>query len=137
MLKACQYCGRIHDKRADCSAKRKTLAERDAIQRERNERITKFRSSGVWRRKANAIRSRDKDTCLVCLDEIRRTLQRSGSLAGNEVHHITPVSDNYDLRLEDKNLITLCREHHEQAESGDLSAAYLRSLVSASASADR
>lgn len=137
MLKACQYCGRIHDKRVACSAKRRTMAERDAIQRERSERNRSFRSSGVWRRKAAAIRKRDKDTCLVCLDELRRTYHHSGSLSGTEVHHITPLSDNFDLRLEDENLITLCRDHHEQAESGGLSADYLRALVSASISADR
>lgn len=129
MLKACHYCGRIHDKRVACSAKRRTIAERDAIQRERSERNRSFRSSGVWRRKAKAIKQRDNNTCLVCLDEIRKSFQRSGELAGSEVHHITSLAKDFDLRLDDDNLITLCRSHHEQAEAGELAPEYLMELV--------
>ena len=130
MLKACQYCGRIHDKRVDCAAKRRTIAERDAIQRERSERIRRFRSSGVWQRKAKAIKHRDNDTCLVCLDEFRTLFQRSGELIGSEVHHIVPLAEDFEMRLDDENLITLCRTHHEQAEAGELAPEYLRALVS-------
>jgi predicted restriction endonuclease len=34
-----------------------------------------------------------------------------------EVHHIIPVKEDYDRRLDGDNLISLCREHHEAAEA--------------------
>ena len=132
MLKACQYCGRIHDKKFDCSAKLKTLRERDEIQRGREGEIRSFRSSAAWRRKAAAIRRRDKGLCLICKDELDRLGVKSGSLFGAEVHHITPLVKDFEQRLDDDNLITLCRTHHEEAEAGEYKPDYLRGLARAS-----
>lgn len=36
---------------------------------------------------------------------------------GLSVHHIIKVIERPDLVMSDSNLITLCREHHEQAEA--------------------
>lgn len=132
MLKACQYCGRVHDKKYICASRHKIMLERDARQRERSERIRRFRSSGAWQRKSEAIRSRDEDTCLVCRAEIDRALHCSGELTGAEVHHIVSLTNDFELRLEDDNLITLCRSHHEQAEAGEIDVNYLISLAAAS-----
>ena len=132
MLKACQYCGRVHDKRYVCASRHKIMLERDARQRERSERICRFRSSGAWQRKSEAIRSRDEDTCLVCRNEIERVFQCTGELTGSEVHHIVPLAVDYDKRLDDDNLITLCRTHHESAEAGEIDVNYLISLAAAS-----
>ena len=33
---------------------------------------------------------------------------------GKEVHHIEPISENWDKRLEYDNLLLLCSEHHNQ-----------------------
>ncbi|MBR6968520.1 MAG: HNH endonuclease [Ruminococcus sp.] len=131
MLKACQYCGRIHGKKYDCAAKLRTLRERDAIQRERDEIIRSFRSSSAWRKKSEAIRSRDSGLCLICKDEFARFGGKNGALYGTEVHHIVSIANDYDKRLEDDNLITLCRFHHEEAEAGEYSLEYLEKLVSA------
>ncbi len=135
MLKACQYCGRIHSKKTDCPAKIRTLRERDAIQRERESEIRSFRSSGAWKRKAKAIIRRDKGLCLVCRAELDSLGRCTGTLIGAEVHHIVPLSVDFSARLDDDNLITLCRVHHEDAERGDIPAEYLKGLVRA-ASAD-
>ena len=35
-----------------------------------------------------------------------------------EVHHIVSLKQDYNRRLDDDNLISLCREHHEAAEVG-------------------
>ena len=129
MLKACQYCGRVHSKKLDCDRKIKTLRERDAIQREREDKIRSFRSSSAWKKKADAIRSRDSGLCLVCKDELRRFGGKNGALIGEDVHHITPLAIDYDRRLDDGNLITLCRFHHEEAEAGEYSPEYLVKLV--------
>jgi 5-methylcytosine-specific restriction protein A len=45
-----------------------------------------------------------------------------------EVHHIVPVSEDWDLRFDWSNLITLCRCHHELAESGALGRCALQKL---------
>ena len=131
MLKACQYCGRIHDKRYDCTAKLRTFRERDAEQRERDSKIRTFRSSSAWKKKAEAIRSRDSGLCLICKDEFERFGAKNGALFGVEVHHIVSLVNDFDMRLEDSNLITLCRFHHEEAEAGEYKPEYLKSLVCA------
>ncbi len=46
-----------------------------------------------------------------------------------QVHHITPLAEDYDKRLDDDNLISLCPLHHEAAEKGDISADMLRTLA--------
>nr|MDP5197191.1 HNH endonuclease [Neobacillus sp. 179.-C4.2 HS] len=37
-----------------------------------------------------------------------------------EVHHIVPLIEAWDKRLEDSNLISLCAYHHKMAESGQI-----------------
>ena len=36
------------------------------------------------------------------------------------MHHIVPLVEDYEKRLDDDNLITLCSRHHEMAEKGDI-----------------
>lgn len=47
-----------------------------------------------------------------------------------EAHHIVPIEEDYELRLEDDNLITLCAAHHRLADAGKISRDYLRELIS-------
>ena len=42
-----------------------------------------------------------------------------------EVHHIVGLRNDYNKRLDNDNLITLCREHHEMAEAGKIDASWL------------
>jgi len=37
-----------------------------------------------------------------------------------EVHHIIPIEEDWDKRLDDDNLITLSEEYHEKAERGEI-----------------
>ena len=110
MLVTCQYCGRIHQKSFDCgkkpSYKKVTY-------------IDKFRWSRTWKDKAKQIKERDKYLCQACIRNMKGTV----NLYTHErlsVHHIVPISEDYDKRLDDDNLITLCSVHHELAESGEL-----------------
>ena len=66
-------------------------------------------------RKAAEILERDYHCCRVCLS--------AGIINSNDlsVHHIIPLKDDYDRRLDNDNLITLCRYHHEAAERGHIS----------------
>ena len=114
MLKACPYCGRIHDKQFDCG-KRPTFG--------RYQQQDAFRSTQAWQRKRAWIRERDMHLCRWCL-----TLGRL-SYTNLSVHHIEPLHEAWGERLEDSNLITLCSPCHEQAEAGKISRAALHELT--------
>ena len=66
---------------------------------------------------------RDFNCCRVCANV--------GVICAQDlsVHHIIPLAVDYERRLDDDNLITLCRYHHEQAERGAIKAAELRRLA--------
>ena len=46
-----------------------------------------------------------------------------------QVHHIEPLEERFDLRLDDGNLVTLCSMHHRMAEDGDIPRDYLHDLA--------
>lgn len=46
-----------------------------------------------------------------------------------QVHHIEPLEEREDLRLEEDNLITLCIQHHSMADNGKIPRALLHSLT--------
>ena len=70
------------------------------------------------------IRQRDRYMCVYCWqhDHVITT-------ADLEVHHIVPIDTDYDKRLDEENLITLCRYHHELAEQGSIDSSTLMSMV--------
>ena len=49
-----------------------------------------------------------------------------------EVHHIIPIEEDDDRKLDDDNLITVCRVHHEQCENGRISREKQKELVTES-----
>lgn len=104
-LRSCPYCGRIHPKGFDCG-KRPIYAPKGTASQ-------KFRKTQRWKDKSLQIRERDHFMCVYCMQHDKRV-----NTADIEVHHIIPINVDYDRRLDDDNLISLCREHHEQAESG-------------------
>ena len=136
MLKTCPTCGKLHriDEICPIRQQRRTeylkkinrnrKAERNSEKSERNSEADHFRNTKKWQRKRKQILSRDLCMCRVCF--LLENKITTGSL---NVHHIEPLSNNFDKRLDDKNLITLCRFHHEKAESGEISADTLRGLI--------
>lgn len=121
MKKACPYCGGIHDRNHNCEKKpeilNRTLCKEDI-----------FRWSYDWKMKREYIKRRDNYLCLACLNNVTGTVRR----LNNEelsVHHIVPVRTDWELRLDEKNLITLCRKHHEMAEKGQISAEILLKIL--------
>lgn len=108
MLKSCSRCGRVHE-RGPCPInppKYKRNYERSDIRR--------FRSSPAWRSLAERVRARDDNLCQACLHSqpMRLTTQ------GLSVHHVVPIAESWDARLDEDNAITLCAEHHRLAEQG-------------------
>ena len=111
MLKSCPYCGRIHDSRIDCGAK--------PVRRSKVSKKDKFRSSRQWQAKRQEIKQRDRYLCQVCIRGLYGVGVRYYH-EGLEVHHAVPLEEDYELRLADGNLLTLCQRHHEMAESGEI-----------------
>lgn len=114
MKRYCTICHSIHEGR--CSRPREYRGTR-------NSQADKFRNTQSWRRKAAVILDRDYHCCRVCA--------RAGVICTQDlsVHHIIPLARDYDKRLDDDNLITLCRYHHEQAECGIIKPCELHRLA--------
>lgn len=107
MKAVCKYCGKIHEKSFDCGKKPQP--------KKKYNNKESFRWSNDWKKKRNDIRDRDNHLCRWCLVNGRITYKDLS------VHHITPLEEDYERRLDDDNLITLCDRCHEDAESGKIS----------------
>ena len=116
-LISCARCGRIHPW-GQCPVPKpvRRSGEKTAIQ--------KWRSSAQWQHKAAQILERDAHLCKMCLADGTITS------TGLSVHHIIPIAQAEDRRLEDGNLITLCRRHHDMVEGDERYVAVLHRLAS-------
>ena len=113
MLRACSYCGFVHDEHYVCDNKRKALKKRQTRQR-------KVRSASRWTTVRNRVLHRDKAMCQCCLaEEIGTKRKYNGDFL--EVHHITPIEEDESRSYDEDNLLTVCRYHHELCESGKIS----------------
>lgn len=117
MKKSCKYCGRIHDISYICPERPKKKWRRNKQTRDR------FRSTAAWQGMRDSIKFRDMNFCQICLREGKYISH------GLEVHHITPLAEDYDMRLCRTNLITLCSMHHKQADAGEIPAEELRAIA--------
>lgn len=70
-----------------------------------------MRNKQAWRRVKLDANTRDRMMCVLCLREGRLTYD------GLETHHIVPLSIDPERAYDVDNLVTLCRAHHEWAES--------------------
>jgi 5-methylcytosine-specific restriction enzyme A len=120
MLRSCSHCGRIHDRKYQCPMKPKRIYTVTYID--------KFRWTSAWRKKRKLINARDKHLCQVCIRELHNT-QLKYNFTNIEVHHIVPIAKDWDKRLDDDNLISLCKYHHEMAERGEISKDELFEIV--------
>lgn len=120
MLKACPYCGRVHDSRFHCGEKPVRIKKRTGN--------SGFRSTNAWTKKSLEIRERDCFLCQCCLRNYEGTV-RELNYADIEVHHIEPLETSWELRLDNGNLISLCRLHHEMAEEGRIQRQQLHEMA--------
>lgn len=76
---------------------------------EEERRLQQFYNSTEWRKKRQEIIERARGMCEVCwaCGLIRE---------GKEVHHIVKLRDDWNLRLNNNNLILLCTSCHHQIE---------------------
>ena len=114
----CTICGKIHDINKVCKRKSKKT----------DKEANTFRKTNKWTEKSKSIRRRDNYLCQVCLLNKYDTNYKY-TYKELEVHHIVPIEEDYDKRLDSENLITLCRYHHELAEKGTIPKEELQELV--------
>lgn len=119
MLKSCSYCGRIHDSKYVCPQKEQSKLGRQSQRSKENKRIYDFHRSHKWKNKSLDIRERDNYCCQVCIRELYNP-DRQFETENLSVHHIVPIAEDWESRLDDTNLITLCARHHEMAERGTI-----------------
>jgi 5-methylcytosine-specific restriction enzyme A len=115
---SCPYCGGMHERGAVCPKKPKRryrYEDREAY---------KVHRSNRWTELSLDVRKRDAFLCVYCLRHDNHLNNQ-----GIEVHHIRPIKDNSDRAYDRSNLISLCREHHEQAEKGLIDVASLERMV--------
>ena len=115
MLKSCKYCGKIHDSKTVCDFK--------PVAVKKDSKANRFRKTNLWKEKSMEIRRRDNFLCQVCLKENIFNYQNL------QVHHIISIERNFDKRLDNDNLITLCSKHHKQAENQEIKAEELLKIV--------
>ena len=111
MLKSCKYCMRIHDSKYDCGKKPQR-------KKERTDKV-KFRSSAAWQHKVEEILERDLRLCQVCIRNLYETVQQY-TYDNIEIHHAVRIEEDYEKRLDNNILISICEHHHEMAESNKI-----------------
>lgn len=111
MLKSCKYCGRIHDSKFDCG--RKPIRKKEGNNKDR------FRWTQAWQKKREEIKQRDNYLCQICIRKLYDTVDQY-NYDDLECHHAVPLEEDFDKRLDNGNLITICGTHHEQAECGEI-----------------
>ena len=116
----CARCG-IVNRGHRCPYKTYTKKNKDS-------KADKFRKTKAWTNKSIEVRQRDKYLCQVCINNLYNTIN-TYNYDKLEVHHITPVEEDYNKRLDNDNLITLCNYHHKMAEHGDIPREELYRLI--------
>jgi 5-methylcytosine-specific restriction protein A len=118
MLVSCRYCSAFHKRGEQC----KNRPKHTNYKKETNA-ITRFRSSRLWQKKRHEIKVRDKFLCQAC--------KKNGLYQFNklEVHHIIPISQSWNKRLKNNNLITLCHLCHKQADNNEISIDLLKEIT--------
>lgn len=120
MLRSCQYCGRIHDSKYICRYKTR-----------RNKRTTdadRFRWTSLWQRKREEIKERDLYLCQICIRELYNTINKYNT-EELEVHHNIPINEDYNKRLDNDNLLTVCHYHHEMCEKKEISREEIQRII--------
>ena len=114
-IKTCAACGKvigINQRRcASCDASRVgwVSPRQKQYDKKREPEEVKFRRSRQWRMTRDYIMQRDGYLCQECRKHGRYTI-------ASEVHHIVPLWQDRDKRLDDDNLISLCRRCHVRME---------------------
>ena len=120
MLISCQYCGKIHDRKYICDKRPKRKKEISEADR--------FRRTNRWQKKREEIKKRDLNLCQICIRELYNTRNKYNT-KDLSVHHNVPINENYDKRLDNDNLLTVCDYHHKMCEKGEISRKIVQKII--------
>ena len=120
MYKTCKMCGVVPEDHI--------CPHRKSRQKSGDRQSDRFRKTKAWTNKSIEIRQRDRYLCQVCLLNLYNTLSFL-NYKTVEVHHITPINEDYNRRLDNDNLISLCSYHHKMADKGQIPRAELYEIV--------
>lgn len=98
---------RIHDSKIDCGKKPKRTKQGNNKDR--------FRWTAAWQRKREEIKQRDNYLCQICIRQLYETTDKY-TYDSLEVHHAVTLEEDFDRRLDNDNLLTMCKRHHKMAE---------------------
>ena len=116
----CKYCG-IVNRGHICPHRKKRI-------KKGNKQSDAFRKTKAWTNKSIEIRKRDRYLCQMCLRNLYNTLDFL-NFKMVDVHHITSLEEDYNRRLDNDNLISLCRYHHKMADDGKIPKKVLCDIV--------
>lgn len=74
--------------------------------------VDPFYRTNAWRVVRELALQRDLGMCQDCLREYQRG-ERDNVRPATMVHHIRPIRECWEKRLELENLVSLCDKHHE------------------------
>lgn len=116
----CSKCKSIHEKGVGCDKKDNPLLDKDDHTKKRHTKtyaemneeelmLQKFYNSKAWRKKREEVMGKSNGLCVICflVGRIKNAVA---------VHHIKKLRTHYHLRLDDNNLIAVCRSCHEMIE---------------------
>lgn len=119
MLKTCKYCGIVPYNHI-CPNKTKKEKETTDIDR--------FRWTKSWQKKREEIKKRDLYLCQICIRELYNTTTKYNS-KDLSVHHNTPIAKDYNKRLDNNNLLTLCDMHHKMCDNGEIEREEVQKII--------
>lgn len=126
---SCKYCGGIHKDDYICPKKPKRNKAYNNKYAKDNYKNREFRSSGVWTKKSKEIRNRDNNICQVCYRQLYKWCTDKYVYKDISVHHIDKLSNKWDSRLDNYNLISLCNCCHTYADSGEIDKDVLKQIA--------
>ena len=86
------------------------IAHQKEVRVYKSDKYDKFYRSKEWLNKRRYIIERDMGLCIDCL------ISKEEPVDEKIVHHIEPVKDNWNRRLENNNLISVCDSCHKKIE---------------------
>ena len=120
MLKTCSHCGIVEENHI-CKYRHYKKKNKDS-------KADKFRKTKAWTNKSLELRQKSKYLCAICMENKYHTINQF-NFDKLSVHHIVPLEEDYNKRLDNDNLICLCYYHHKMAEKGEISREELFELV--------
>lgn len=126
MLKSCKYCGRIHEKSYVCPRKPERKPVKKIIKR--SSAAVQFRNTNAWKIKREEIKKRDMYLCQICFRNLYGAKVRYNG-RDISVHHAESLEENFDKRLDDDNLLTMCGRHHRMAEKKIIPVSVIKEVI--------